>query len=61
MIEFWNVVIAFVVGLIGGAAIHSAWLHSKQRKEFGKEGDEGAGVRPDPKHTSLRTSVMPHE
>jgi len=34
MIEFWNVVIASVAGGIIGAAIHSAWLHSKQRGEF---------------------------
>ena len=37
MIEFWNVVIALVAGLIAGAAVHSAWLHSKQRKELEKE------------------------
>jgi hypothetical protein len=37
MIEFWNVVVALIVGLIGGAAIHSAWLHSKSRKEFEKK------------------------
>ena len=34
MIELWNVVIAFIVGLICGAAIHSAYLHSKKRSEF---------------------------
>jgi len=37
MIEFWNVVIALIVGFIGGAAVHSAWLHSKERKEFEKK------------------------
>ncbi len=34
MIEFWNVLVALVVGLVGGAALHSAWLHSKEREEF---------------------------
>jgi len=34
MIEFWSVVIPLIVGLIGGAAIHSAWLCSKERREF---------------------------
>lgn len=37
MIEFWNVVIALVAGLIAGVALHSAWLHSKERKEFEKK------------------------
>ena len=36
MSEFWNVVIALVTGLIAGAAIHSAWLHSKEQREFEK-------------------------
>ena len=36
MIEFWNVIIAFISGLIAGATIHSAWLHSKKRGEFEK-------------------------
>ena len=35
MIEFWNVVIGLIVGLIGGAAVHSAWLHSRKRGELG--------------------------
>jgi hypothetical protein len=34
MIEFWNVVAAFICGLIAGAAVHSAYLHSKKRKEL---------------------------
>jgi len=34
MVEFWNVVVAFVCGLIAGMAIHSAWLHSKKRNEI---------------------------
>ena len=34
MIEFWNVIAVFISGLIAGAAIHSAWLHSKKRGEF---------------------------
>ena len=34
MIEFWNVIAAFISGLVAGAAIHSAWLHSKNRGEF---------------------------
>lgn len=40
MIEFWNVIIAFIVGLIGGAAIHSAYLHSKSRGELRKVGKD---------------------
>lgn len=52
MIEFWNVVVAFIVGLIGGAAIHSAWLHSKKREELEKESGENAEARPDRKHPS---------
>jgi len=39
LIEFWNVVIAFICGLVAGAAIHSAWLHSKKRGEFEKKHD----------------------
>jgi len=34
MIEFWNVILIFVAGLIAGAVIHSAWLHSKSRGEL---------------------------
>ena len=33
MIEIWNVIVIFVCGLIAGATIHSAWLHSKERQE----------------------------
>lgn len=32
VIELFNVIITFICGLIAGAAIHSAWLHSKNRK-----------------------------
>lgn len=35
MIEFWNVIIAWIAGIIAGLAIHSAYLHSKKRKELG--------------------------
>lgn len=28
MIEFWNVVAAFVAGVVVGLALHSAWRHS---------------------------------
>lgn len=31
--EFWNVVFAAIAGGILGAALHSAWLHSKKRGE----------------------------
>jgi len=34
MIEFLNVVVALVCGLIAGAVLHSAWLHSKKRGEL---------------------------
>jgi len=34
VIEFWNVIAALIAGMIAGAAIHSAWLHSKKRKEL---------------------------
>lgn len=34
MIELFNVLVIFVAGLIAGAAVHSAWLHSKKRKEI---------------------------
>lgn len=37
MIEFWNVVIGMIVSFIAGMVVHSAWLHSKKRKEFDKE------------------------
>lgn len=36
MIEFLNVLIALIAGLIGGAALHSAYLHSKKRGSIGK-------------------------
>ena len=31
--EFWNVVVAAIAGGLIGAALHSAWLHSKERGE----------------------------
>ncbi|MBS7629828.1 hypothetical protein KEJ23_07710 [Candidatus Bathyarchaeota archaeon] len=34
MTEFWNVVIAWIAGIITGLAIHSAYLHSKRRGEI---------------------------
>ena len=34
MIEFWNVVVAWIAGLVAGLAIHSAYLHSKRRGEL---------------------------
>jgi hypothetical protein len=34
MIEFWNVLVAWLAGLIAGLAIHSAYLHSKKRREL---------------------------
>lgn len=34
MIEFLNVLFALVAGLVAGAAIHSAWRHSKERGEL---------------------------
>jgi hypothetical protein len=34
MIEFWNVIAAFISGLVAGMAIHSAYLHSRKRKEL---------------------------
>lgn len=34
MIEFWNVVIAWIAGIITGLAIHSAYLHSKRLGEL---------------------------
>jgi hypothetical protein len=33
MIEFWNVLVAWLAGLIAGLAIHSAYLHSKRHGE----------------------------
>ncbi len=33
MIEFWNVVITAICSFIVGMAVHSAWLHSKNREE----------------------------
>ena len=55
MIEFWNVVIAVVAGVIVGAAIHSAYVHCKERGDLqpfpwdhdldderdGEDGEEG--------------------
>lgn len=32
MTELWNVVIAMICSFIMGMAVHSAWLHSKERK-----------------------------
>ena len=32
MSEIFNVLAAFVCGLVAGAAIHSAWLHTQKRK-----------------------------
>ena len=49
MIEFLNVLFALVAGLIAGAAIHSAYLHSKIRGELdfirpeGENGNEEGG------------------
>lgn len=37
MIEFYNVLVALIAGLVAGAALHSAWLHSKKRREFEKK------------------------
>ena len=34
MIEFLNVLCALAAGLIAGAAIHSAYVHSKERGEL---------------------------
>ena len=34
MIEFLNVVAALLAGLVAGAAIHSAYVHSKYRGEL---------------------------
>jgi len=33
MVEFMNVIIAFIAGLIGGLALHSAWRHTYGRKK----------------------------
>lgn len=47
MVEFWNVLAALVAGLVAGAALHSAYVHSKRRGELpdhswdhDEEGDE---------------------
>lgn len=37
MTEFWNATIAIVAALTLGAIIHSALLHSKERKKFERE------------------------
>jgi hypothetical protein len=34
MIEFFNVLAAFLAGLVFGMALHSAYLHSKKRGEL---------------------------
>ena len=34
MIEFLNVLFALAAGLIAGAALHSAYVHSKNRGEL---------------------------
>ena len=36
MIEFLNVLFALAAGLIAGAALHSAYVHSKNRGELPK-------------------------
>ena len=47
MIEFLNVVTVLLAGLVAGAALHSAYVHSKRRGELpdhswdhDEEGDE---------------------
>jgi len=40
MIEFVNVIAAAVCGFILGMAVHSAWLHTKEKKrKWGIEHD----------------------
>jgi len=41
VIEFLNVLTALVAGLVAGAALHSAYLHSKKRGELARKRAEG--------------------
>jgi len=34
VIEFLNVLFALLAGVVAGAALHSAYVHSKSRKEL---------------------------